>query len=119
MAESSLMGCMMIEGMWILKILPPPVTSGGVVVFMNGKILGGDNGFTWVGSYSISDTMIKGRVHVHNFDPDIQSVLGVPGDYEMHFSGTLESENLITGTAMIANQPQHSLALSISKYAAL
>lgn len=108
----------MIEGLWILQILPPPVTSGGVAVFVNGKIFGGDNGFSWVGTYAISGNLIKGRVHVHNFDPEIQSVLGVPGDYDMHFSGNLEAD-VIIGTAMIANQPQHSLAMRLQKRAPL
>jgi hypothetical protein len=108
----------MIEGFWILKIHPPPVTTGGVIMFLRGKIFGGDNGFTWVGTYSESGHVLKGRVRVHNFDSDIKSVLGVDGDYDMHFSGTL-SGDVITGTAMIANQPQHSLALRMEKYATL
>jgi hypothetical protein len=62
--------------------------------------------------------LLKGRVRVHNFDPDIKSVLGVEGDYDMHFSGTLDG-TLITGTAMIANQPQHTLAIRLEKYAEL
>jgi hypothetical protein len=34
-------------------------------------------------------------------------VLGVPGDYDLHFSGNVQGDT-ITGTAMLANQPQHS-----------
>jgi len=108
----------MIEGLWILQIQPPPMASGGIVVFINGKVFGGDNGFTWVGTYIERDSLIKGRVHVHNFDPAVQSVLGVPGDYDMHFSGNLQGDTII-GTAMIANQPQHSLAIRIEKRAPL
>jgi hypothetical protein len=106
----------MVEGFWILKIQPPPVTSGGVIMFTHGKVYGGDNAFTWVGTYTVNDQILKGRVRVHNFDPEIKSVLGVDGDYDMHFSGTL-SDDVITGTAMIANQPQHSLALRMEKHA--
>ena len=108
----------MLEGFWILKILPPPVASGGVILFMNGKVFGGDSGFTWVGVYTVNDRLLKARVRVHNFDTDIKSVLGVEGDYDMHFSGTLDG-TLITGTAMVANQPQHSLAIRIEKYSEL
>jgi hypothetical protein len=108
----------MIEGFWILKILPPPVTSGGVAVFINGKVFGGDSGFTWVGSYTARDRLIKARVRVHHFDPDIQSILGLEGDYDMHISGTLDG-NCITGTAMVANQPQHTLAIRLDKRAEL
>jgi hypothetical protein len=110
----------MVDGFWILRILPPPVTSGGVIMFKDGKIHGGDNGFTWVGVYTITDRLVKARVHVHNFDSDIKSVMGLEGDYDMHFSGNVDKTgNLITGTAMVANQPQHSLAIRIEKYADL
>jgi hypothetical protein len=108
----------MIEGFWIVRLLPPPVTSGGVILFMNGKVFGGDNGFTWVGTYAMSGAALRVRVQVHNFDKDIKSVLGVDGDYEMHFSGTLEG-NLVTGVVMIANQPQHSLAVRLERHSAL
>jgi len=90
--------------------------TGGVCVFTNRKIFGGDNGFTWVGTYSVLNAQVKGRVRVHNFDPTIPSVLGIAGDYEMHFSGRLEG-NVITGTAMLANQPRQSLGIRLQKSA--
>jgi len=108
----------MLDGLWILQILPPPVATGGVVLFVNDKILGGDNGFTWVGSYRSDGRLIKGRVRVQNFDPEVKSVLGVDGDYDMHFTGTIDGDS-ITGTAMIANQPQHTIAVRIDKRANL
>jgi hypothetical protein len=77
----------MLDGLWILQILPPPVASGGIVVLINGKIFGGDSGFTWVGTYRADERLLKGRVHVHNFDPGIKSVLGIEGDYDMDVSG--------------------------------
>jgi hypothetical protein len=53
-----------------------------------------------------------------NFDPDVKSVLGMPGDYDMHFSGNIQGDT-IAGTAMIANQPQHTIALRLTKRANL
>ncbi len=108
----------MVEGFWILKIETPQYTSGGVCMFINGKIFGGDNGFTWVGTYSGDDRLIKARVHVHNFDPTVQSVLGIPGDYEMSFSGNVQGDT-ITGAAMVTGQPQHSLPCRLMKRANL
>jgi hypothetical protein len=108
----------MIDGFWILKILPLPVSTGGVAVFINGKVFGGDSGFTWVGSYTVRDQLIKARVNVHHFDPDTQSILGLEGDYDMHLSGTLHGDT-ITGTAMVANQPQHTVAIRLEKRAEL
>jgi len=97
-----------------MKIETPQYTSGGVCILLGGKIFGGDNGFTWVGTYSADDRLIKARVHVNNFDPSVQSVLGIPGDYDMHFSGNINGD-AITGTAMVASQPQHSLPIRLMK----
>jgi len=108
----------MLEGFWIFRIQPPPVSSGGVMMFALGKVYGGDSGFAWVGTYSVSNNIIRARVRVHNFDHDIKSVLGLEGDYDMHFSGT-QTGDTIVGTALIANQPQHSLAIRLEKYAQL
>lgn len=108
----------MIEGFWILKIVPPPVTTGGVTVFINNKIFGGDSGFTWVGSYTLRERIMKGRVRVHRFDSNFEGVFGLESDYDMHLSGTLDG-NIITGTAIVANQPQHSLGIRLEKRAEL
>ncbi len=108
----------MLDGFWILQIEAPPVTSGGVCVFIGGKIFGGDSGFTWVGTYRGDDQMLKARVRVHNFDPAIQSVLGVSGDYDMHFSGKIQGDTIV-GTAVLASQPQHTLGVRLTKRANL
>jgi hypothetical protein len=108
----------MVDGFWILQIPRPDGASGGVVVFVNGKMFGGDSGFSWVGTYEQYDGIVKGRVTVHNFDPQFQSLLGIQGDYELHFSAVLE-DGVITGTALVANQPQKSLGIRLIKRANL
>jgi len=109
----------MVESFWILQIETPQFTSGGVVMFINGKVFGGDSGFTWVGSYQADERLIKARVRVHNFDPKVQNILGVSGnDYEMHLSGNVRGDT-ITGTAIVANQPQYSLGIRLIKHANL
>jgi T3SS negative regulator,GrlR len=112
------MGGSMLDGFWILQIQKPGLTSGGVVVFINGKVFGGDNGFAWVGTYQASEQLIKGRVAVHNFDPSIPSILGIPGDYDLHFTGNVK-DTVITGTAILANRAQDSLAIRLTKRANL
>jgi T3SS negative regulator,GrlR len=108
----------MVEGFWILKVERPEFTTGGVVIFLNGKFFGGDNGFAWIGTYEEADGVIKARVAVSHFDPSIESVLGIAGDYEMHFSGKLKGD-VITGTGMVANHPQKSIGIRLTKKANL
>jgi hypothetical protein len=109
----------MVEGFWILQIKTPQFVSGGVVVFVGSKIFGGDNGFTWMGTYQESGNLVKARVAVHKFDATIESIMvGVPDDYEMQFSGNVEGD-VITGTAIVSGQPQYSLGILLSKKANL
>jgi hypothetical protein len=109
----------MIDGFWIMKVATPPqFTSGGVAVFIGGKIFGGDSGFAWMGTYQESGKLVKARVAVHHFDAAIPSIVGIEGDYEMQFSGNMEGD-AITGTAMVTGQPQHSMAVRLSKRANL
>ena len=106
----------MVEGFWILHVQIPEASSGGVAVFLKGKVYGGDNAFTWVGTYEEDGQLVKARVNVHNFDAAIQSVFGVIGDYELYFSGNVQGD-VITGTAMLANQPQKTLGIRLTKRA--
>lgn len=109
----------MVEGFWILEITTPQFNSGGVAVFVGGKMFGGDNGFTWMGPYQEVGSLLKARVAVHRFDRTVQSILGNVGDdFEMHFTGNMQG-NVISGTAMISGQPQQSLAVRMSKKANL
>jgi hypothetical protein len=62
--------------------------------------------------------MVKARALIRNFDPAIPSGFGIPGDYEMDISAVLQDDKM-TGTAMIANQPQHSLGIRLTKKANL
>ncbi|HXY13350.1 MAG TPA: GrlR family regulatory protein [Terriglobales bacterium] len=109
----------MVEGFWILEISTPQFHSGGVAIFVRGKMFGGDNGFTWMGPYQEAGSLLKARVAVHRFDRTVQSILGnVADDFEMQFAGNLQGD-VITGTAMISGQPQQTLTVRLSKKANL
>jgi len=107
-----------VDGFWILQVQVPEFSTGGVAVLLKGKVYGGDNGFTWVGSYEETNGLLKARLKVHNFDSTVQSVFGITGDYELHFSGNIQGD-VITGTAMIAAQPQKTLGIRLTKRANL
>ncbi len=65
---------------------------GGIAIFIKGQVFGGDTGYTYLGSYQTQDNSIKVYVKVHNFLPDIPSVLGVVGDFELNIDGTLKGD---------------------------
>jgi hypothetical protein len=52
---------------------------GGVAVFINGKILGGDTGYTYEGTYALRRNTVTALVRVTNFLAHVPNVLGVVG----------------------------------------
>jgi hypothetical protein len=107
-----------LDGLWIVQFTGKDILGSGVAVFSNGKVFGGETGFYYVGTYAAQGKAVKARVVIRNFDPSIPSGFGVQGDYEMDVSAMLQ-DNQMTGTAMIANQPQNSLGIRLTKKADL
>ena len=109
---------MALDGLWTAQFTGKEVAGSGVVVFSNGKLFGGETGFYYIGTYESDGKVVKARVMIRNFDPALPSGFGIPGDYEMDVSGVFQDDK-ITGTAIIANQPQHSLGIRLTKKANL
>ena len=108
----------MIDGFWLVQARAGSANSGGVVVFANGKVFGGDSGFYYVGTYQERDGIIKARIAVHNFDPAIVNLLSVGKDYELNVSAILKGDE-ISGTAVVPAMPSQSFAVRLTKKANL
>jgi hypothetical protein len=109
---------MALDGLWIVQFTGKQILGTGVVVFSNGKLLGGETGFYYLGTYESDGKMVKARAMIRNFDPTIPSGFGIQGDYEMDVSAKLQDDKL-AGTAMIVGQPEHSLGIRLIKKANL
>jgi hypothetical protein len=103
-----------IEGLWIVQYHGPQGFGGGVVVFMNGQLLGGDSGFTYSGAYELKGEILKANVSVKHFDPSIPNVLGVPGDFDLLIEGKMEG-NEINGTGALVNFPDSKIVVRLKK----
>ena len=104
----------MIDGLWTVQYYGPQGNSGGVVVLMNGRILGGDSGFYYVGSYKLNGDALEGKVSVKNFDPSIPNVIGVVGDFDLLIEGKVTG-NSINGTGALATAPSAKIAVRLLK----
>ena len=109
----------MVEGLWIVQYEGMTGNGGGVAVFIRGKILGGDTGYTYVGSYQMQGDSLKARVMVRNFLPGVPSVLGVTGDFELNIDGTLDGDVIRGRGALPDPQQTVGIALKLTKRADL
>ena len=105
----------MIDGLWIVRYHGPEGVGGGVVVFTEGQVLGGDSGFAYVGTYQERGGTLKAKVTVKNFDPNIPSVLGVPGDHDLLIEGKIKGD-AITGTGALVAFPDSKFVVQLTRY---
>lgn len=104
----------MVEGFWIVQFEGVQGNGGGVVFFTKGRIFGGDSGFVYTGAYQTDEKTITGSVKVRNFLPEVLSVFGVPGDYELSLKGNVVG-NKIEGSASLVNQAAMGIVVKLTK----
>ena len=108
----------MIEGLWIVQYEGLQGNGGGGAVFVNGKVLGGDTGYTYEGTYTLQGNTVTARVHVSNFLPNVPNVLGVVGDFDLEIKAPV-TDNVIRGTAGLVGRAGMSVALRLTKKSSL
>ncbi len=104
----------MIEGLWIVQYEGIQGSGGIVLVFINGQVLGGDNGFTIIGEYALRDTTVTAHVKVQNYLNTVGSFFDFEGDYEIRVKGTIQG-NIIQGEAEIVDKNISGLALKMTR----
>ena len=81
----------------------------GVVVFRDGKILGGDAYLFYTGSYTTKGDTFKGEVLVqrHTSSPDANPLFGGPVAVGVGVSGTFtDTDGVMNGTALVGKARQ-------------
>jgi hypothetical protein len=81
----------------------------GVVVFRDGKIVGGDAYLYYIGSYTVRDNTFKGEVLIqrHTSSRDDNPLFGGPSPVGVGVTGTFtETRGEMTGTALVGKASQ-------------
>ncbi len=85
-----------------------------MAVLTKGQIFGGDSGFTYTGKYEADDNSFRARVAVSNFLPDVPSIFGLQGDYELSLAGTVDG-HVIRGKAVLVGQAGVGIVVRLTK----
>jgi len=78
----------------------------GVVVFRDGKIVGGDAYLYYVGTYTVKDNTFKGEVLIrrHTSSKDDNPLFGGPSPVGVGVSGTFtDKDAVMNGTALVGS----------------
>jgi hypothetical protein len=89
------------EGFWTAQFKTPLGLGFGVAYFRDGKVFGGDSGYTYLGTYSEDQNRINAVINVAPFSPGVPSVFGSIGSaFRLNISATYNNiEAVGTGTA--------------------
>jgi hypothetical protein len=81
----------------------------GVVMFRDGKILGGDAYLFYTGTYAVKDNTFRGEVLVqrHTSSPDANPLFGGPSPVGIGVSGSFrDTRAVMSGTALVGKASQ-------------
>jgi hypothetical protein len=104
----------MIDGLWVVQYEGIQGGGGTVLVFTDGQVLGGDNGFTIIGEYVLSGDIVKALVKVQNYLKSVPSFFEFEGDYEIRFNAKIEG-NIIFGKAEIVDKGVSGLSVKMTR----
>ena len=108
----------MVEGLWVVQYEGTQGEGAGVVVFVQGRVLGGDFGYTYEGNYVVKDNWIAASIHVANFLPNIASVLGYVGDFDLEMKAPI-TNGVIQATMSLVGKRGMSIVAKLTKKANL
>ena len=92
---------------------------GGVVVLSNGRVLGGDIAFTYIGTYLESEKGMQADVTVQNFEPAEGNVLGIKGDFKLSLDVSRVSETILQGQGSTPSAPGFGLKVKLTRRAGM
>jgi hypothetical protein len=104
----------MVDGLWIVHFHGPEGVGGGVVVLTKGRLLGGDSGFTYDGTYELKENLFTAKVSVKNFDSAVSNVLGIPGNFDLLVEGKMQGD-AINGTGALTKAPDSKIVVRLTK----
>jgi hypothetical protein len=104
-----------VEGFWLVQYEGMAGNGGGVVVFLKGKVYGGDSGSTYLGAYQTNGKELRSTVKVHNYMPGVVSAIGLQqDDYELQIVGSVEGA-IIKASGTPIGQKVAGLALKLTR----
>ncbi|MPM67513.1 hypothetical protein SDC9_114436 [bioreactor metagenome] len=87
---------------------------GGVVVIDGNQVVGGDFGYYYLGTCTISGNSATAIVTVTKHNPSVSSIFGDIHSFKLVLTGTV-SDNLLSFSGHMESAPQMTLTASMRK----
>ena len=105
----------MFNGLWTIEFISTMNRFGaGVLVLNNGRLLGGDNGYYYLGSYVVEGNNVRGNVDIIRFNKNIISVFGDVDQFSLPFAGQIKPDS-VEAVASFGNTPDLKIRIICKK----
>lgn len=86
------------EGLWTAEFgSSKGIFGGGVAIFRDGKLMGGDGGYFYLGEYTVIENTLKAVIEVRPFVDNYKSVFGTINEkLTLELEGSLEDQDHAT-----------------------
>jgi hypothetical protein len=103
------------NGLWTVEFISTFNRAGqGVLVMNGGRLLGGDAGYYYSGTYKVRGTRIEGNVNIIRYDPTHFSVFGDIDHFTLSFTGDIDDYHF-TAAATIPTKPEFQIKFTGNK----
>lgn len=105
------------EGLWTAEFgSSTGMFGGGVAVFRDGKILGGDATYYYIGDYQLQGKALRATIKVSPFIQGAESVFKTVGQVLiLEIVGTLTSESAAIGQGHATEMPNLKFGVKLTK----
>jgi hypothetical protein len=101
-----------LEALWSVRFSSNMgIHGGGVVVIENGKILGGETGYTYIGSMRADRERVIARMKVSKYMAEAAPIFGMD-HFEMELTGR-PHESQIRFDGFVVGSPQHDISIDL------
>jgi T3SS negative regulator,GrlR len=110
---------MAVEGFWTAEFgSSVGIFGGGVAFLQDGKVLGGDNAYFYVGGYELHELAFKATIEINPFIQGVASVFNTVGQkFTLDLVGSLESQDRIVAQGQRRGMPGVTFGVKLTKRA--
>lgn len=89
---------------------------GGVAVFLDGKIMGGDGTYFYVGEYTLNGNAFEATLNISPFIEGAESVFKTVGrDLTLELAGSVTDEGRAIAQGRPRGMPEHRFGVKLTK----
>ncbi len=108
---------MALEQLWSIEFVSKLSSEGGgVIVLENGKVLGGDSNYFYIGSYDLKNNNFNATIDVKHYRGKFKPIFGKLKEFILRLEGPYDEEDMLL-TGNLLEDPTRELHIRLKYHA--